>query len=383
MTESEPATLGLVLPGGGARGAYQVGAIKALAELVPSAQNPFPVIAGASVGAISASFLAANAARFDYGVSKLVELWQNLHCHDVYRTDFVSISLTGLHWVLSLTPFASFGLPAPRALLDNAPLSQFLSDHTEFSRIADAIKVGALKALCVTASSYDRGRAVTFFQGGPEIKEWNRSRRSGVATRMALEHLLASSALPFVFPAQRIGREHYGDGSLRQTSPLSPAIHAGANKILVITTRDRNPDPPPTAEDVKYPTLGAISGSMLDIIFMDNVDADIERAQRIDHTLSLVSEPRLSETSLREIEVIAIEPSEDIRTIARRHGDEMPWTIRMLLRRLGMWGQDWRLPSYLMFEPGYSGALIELGYRDTLARAEELRAFMSPKNATA
>jgi NTE family protein len=383
MKQIEPPTLGLVLPGGGARGAYQVGAIKALSELMPSARNPFPVIAGASVGAISASFLAANAARFDYGVSKLVDLWQSLHCHDVYRTDFVSVSLTGLHWVLSLTPFASFGLPAPRALLDNAPLSQFLSDHTEFSRIADAINVGALKALCVTASSYDRGRAVTFFQGHPEIKEWSRSRRTGVATRLALEHLLASSALPFVFPAQRIGREHYGDGSLRQTSPLSPAIHAGANKILVITTRDCNPDPPPAAEDVKYPTLGAISGSMLDIIFMDNVDADIERAQRIDHTLSLVSEPRLSETSLREIEVIAIEPSEDIRIIARRHADEMPWTIRMLLRRLGMWGQDWRLPSYLMFEPGYSRALIELGYRDTLARAEELRAFMGAKNATA
>ena len=160
-------TLGLVLPGGGARGAYQVGAIKALSELMPSAHNPFPVIAGASVGAISASFLAANAARFDYGVSKLVDLWQNLHCHDIYRTDFVSVSLTGLHWVLSLTPFASLGLPAPRALLDNAPLSQFLTDHTEFSRIADAINVGALKAVCVTASSYDRGQAVTFFQGEP------------------------------------------------------------------------------------------------------------------------------------------------------------------------------------------------------------------------
>ena len=370
------ATVGLVLPGGGARGAYQVGAIKALAELAPSAGNPFPVIAGASVGAITAAFLASNAARFDEGVTRLVDLWSNLHCDDIYRTDFTSVSLAGLHWILSLTPLTSLGLRNPRSLLDNAPLRQFLAKHTDFGRIADAVKERALRALCITASSYDRGRAVTFFQGVPEIEEWSRSRRDGIATPMTVEHLLASSALPFVFPAQRVGYEHYGDGSLRQTSPLSPAIHAGANKILVVTTRDRNPEPPIAAVEVNYPTLGAISGSMLDIIFMDNVDADIERAQRVDHTISLVPEPRLSETSLREIEVIALEPSEDIRYIARRHADDMPWTIRMLLRRLGMWGEDWRLPSYLMFEPTYCRALIELGYRDTMARSEELRAFI-------
>lgn len=376
MKDIATPTLGLVLPGGGARGAYQVGAIKALAELTPFDRNPFAVITGASVGAVSATFLAANAARFNEGVTKLVDLWQNLHCRDVYRTDFVSISLKGLHWILSLTPLASLGFPSPRSLLDNSPLRQFLIDHTEFDRIAEAVSAGALKAICVTASSYDRSRAVTFFEGEPQIKEWSRSRRAGVATRLTVDHLLASSALPFVFPAQRVGPEHYGDGSLRQTSPLSPAIHTGANKIIVITTRDRSLDPPTAEHEVQYPTLGAVSGSLLDIIFMDNVDADIERTQRIDHTLSLVAEPRLDETLLRDIDVIALDPSEDIRDIARRYAADMPWTIRMLLRRLGMWGQDWRLPSYLMFEPAYCRALIELGYRDTLARSEELIAFM-------
>lgn len=383
MNESTAATLGLVLPGGGARGAYQVGVIKALAELTPRNRNPFPVIVGSSVGAISAAFLAAHATRFNEGVAKLVELWQNLHCRDVYRTDFVSISLHGLHWVLSLTPIASLGLPNPRSLLDNDPLRQFLIDHTEFERISEAVKAGALKALCVTASSYDRGRAVTFFEGAPDIAEWSRARRDGVATRLTVDHLLASSALPLVFPAQRLGSEHYGDGSLRLTSPLSPAIHAGADKIIVITTRDRDIDPPTRPDEVQYPPLGTIGGSMLDIIFMDNVDADIERAQRIDHTLSLVAERRLGETSLRDIDVIALDPSEDIREIARRHAAEMPWTVRMLLRRLGVWGEDWRLPSYLMFEPGYCRALIELGYRDTLARSKELIAFISERPAAA
>jgi NTE family protein len=383
MKDVQAPTLGLVLPGGGARGAYQVGAIKALSELSSSARNPFPVIVGSSVGAISATFMAANAVRFDEGVEKLIDLWQNLHCSDVYRTDLASISLSGLHWVLSLTPLASLGLPNPRSLFDNAPLRQFLADHTEFDRIGEAVKAGALRALCVTASSYDRGRAVTFFEGDPGIGEWSRSRRDGMATRLTVDHLLASSALPYVFPAQRIGSEHYGDGSLRQTSPLSPAIHTGANRIVVVTTRDRNPDPPTAVEDVQYPTLGAISGSMLDIIFMDNVDSDIERAQRIDHTLSLVAEPRRAETSLHDIDVIALEPSEDVRDIARQYADEMPWTVRMLLRRLGMWGQDWRLPSYLMFEPAYCHALIDLGYRDTMARAKELTAFMAGQQATA
>jgi NTE family protein len=320
--------------------------------------------------------LAANAAHFRHGVKKLVRLWGNLHCSDVYRTDFASVSLIGLRWILALTPLTSFGLRPPRSLFDNEPLRDLLNRHADLGRIAGAVNENALHAVSVTASSYDRGQAVTFFQGAAGIDEWHRSRREGVATHLTIDHLMASAALPFIFPAQRIGREHFGDGSLRQTSPLSPAIHTGANRILVITTRDKNSDPPPRAGDVQYPSLGAIGGSMLDIIFMDNVDADVERAQRIDHTLSLVSGPRLTETSLREIEVMSLEPSEDIRDIARQHASAMPWTVRMLLRRLGVWGRDWRLVSYLMFEPPYCNALIELGYRDVLAKAGELLPFL-------
>jgi NTE family protein len=157
---------------------------------------------------------------------------------------------------------------------------------------------------------------------------------------------------------------------------LSPAIHTGANRILVINMRDAKPDAPPGEEDVRYPSLGTISGTMLDIIFMDNLEADIERTLRIDRTLSLVAAERSGETPLRDVAVMTIEPSRDLRSIAREHASAMPWTIRMLMRRLGLWGRDWRLPSYLMFEAPYCRALIDLGYADAMARSDELVEFL-------
>lgn len=368
-------TMGLVLPGGGARGAYQVGALKAIAEIVPGRSNPFPVITGTSVGAINAVALAARADDVRNGIAALERFWQGLRTDDIYRTDFASISLRGLHWVVSMTPLAALGIPNPRSLLDNTPLRDLLQEHLAFERIGAGIQSGALRAVSVTASSYDRGRAVSFFEGSPEIAEWSRARRDGVAARLSVDHVMAAAALPYVFPAQRIGREHFGDGSLRLTSPLSPAIHTGADRILVITARDGVPDPLPDDDSVAYPSLGVIGGSLLDIIFMDNVDADIERARRIDRTLALLATSDSEATALRDIEIMVLEPSQDVRDIARQHADAMPWTVRMLLRRLGMWGRDWRLASYLMFEPAYCRALMALGYRDTLARAREVAGF--------
>lgn len=372
-------TIGLLLPGGGARGAYQAGALKAIAEIIPADRIPFPVLAGVSVGAINAAALASRSGDFQSAVRALADMWQSLHTRDVYETDLASVSLRGLHWVVAMTPLAGLGLANPVSLLDNAPLRRLLASHLDLDGIERSIAAGHLRAVSVTASSYDRGRAVSFFQGAGDIETWTRARRDGVRTQITVDHLLAASALPFVFPAQRIGNEHFGDGSLRLTSPLSPAIHTGATRILVITVRDKRPDPPPAQDEASYPSLGAVAGNMLDIIFMDNVDADIERAKRIDQTLSLIPEQQRSRTRLQDIEVLVLEPSEDIRTIAHRHADEMPWTIRMLMRRLGLWGRDWRVPSYLMFEPAYCSALIELGYRDAMARASELRELLAPE----
>lgn len=368
-------TVGLVLPGGGARGAYQAGALDAIAEIAPEGVNPFPVITGASVGAINAVALATNALDFKKGVDRIIDFWDDLKTSDVYRTDLAKIMKGGAHWVASLTPLAGLGIPHPRSLLDNAPLGELLARNLDLGRIEAAIEAGALRAVGVTASSYDRARAITFFQGAPEIEDWVRVRRDGVAVRLTIEHLMASAALPFMFTAQRIGDEYFGDGSLRLTSPLSPAIHCGADRILVIGIRDAKPGEVARAEPV-YPSLGTLSGYLLDTIFMDNLDADIERARRVDHTLSLLPREQQSSTRLRDIDILVLQPSRDVRDIAREHAHEMPWTIRMLLRRLGVWGRDWRLPSYLLFEPGYCRALIDLGYTDTMARADEIREFL-------
>jgi len=370
------ARLGLVLPGGGARGAYQVGALQAIGELVEANRNPFQVISGASVGAVTAALLGANSERFKTGVKRLVNFWSNLHCSDVYCTDFTSISLRGAHWVVSLTPVASLGIPNPRSLLNNDPLRTMLEKRINFDRIETAIRNNSLRAVSITASSYDRGRAVTFYQGASDIQPWSRARREGRPTYLSVDHIMASVALPFIFPAQNIASEHYGDGSLRLTSPLSPAIHTGADKILVISSRDSRPDSEPAERNIEYPSLGAIGGTMLDIIFMDNVDADIERARRINKTLALVPAAQQHRTPLRRIEVFTLEPSRDLRDIAREHASAMPWTMRMLMRRLGLWGHDWRLPSFLMFEPAYCCALIELGYTDTYKRSEEIMRFI-------
>jgi NTE family protein len=241
--------------------------------------------------------------------------------------------------------------------------------------IDDAIRSGALRAIGVTASSYDRARAITFFQGVDGLEEWVRVRRDGIAVNIEIDHLMASAALPFIFPAQRVGDAYYGDGSLRLTSPLSPAIHCGADRILVIGIRDAKPVEATRADPV-YPSLGTLSGYLLDTIFMDNLDADIERARRVDHTLSLLPRQQQLSTRLRDIDILMVQPSRDVRDIAREHAHEMPWTIRMLLRRLGVWGRDWRLPSYLLFESGYCRDLIDLGYTDTMARADEIRDFL-------
>ena len=367
---------GLILAGGGARGAYQVGVLKGIAEFSVPGQNPFPVISGVSVGAINAVAIASQLEDFKEGVARLERMWIHLHASKVFKTGFWTITFSGLHWLAALT-LGWIGVSNPKSLFDTQPLRELLTRSINFTAITEAVEKGDLKAIGVTASSYACGRAITFFEGEKNLQEWKRGRREGVRERLSVDHVMCSTSLPLIFPAQPLGHDYYGDGSMRLISPLSPAIHLGADRILVIGTRDEIPDPVPSRGNIsEYPSLGRIGGYALDILFNENLGEDIDRAARINHTISLLSPAEAEKTPLKKIEILTIRPSKDIREIARKHARQLPWMIRLLLKSTGAWGGNWQLPSYLMFEPRFCRDLIELGYRDTLARKQQICRFL-------
>jgi NTE family protein len=366
----------LILPGGGARGAYQVGVLKAIQEICSGCENPFPIICGTSAGAINAAVLASHAHEFEVGVSRLEHFWSTMTCDRVYRTDAWTVFKSAVQWALSLSLGGRL-VANPKSLLDNQPLREFLGETLRLEGIKDAIACGSLHGLTITASGYTRAAAITFFEGHSSISEWHRARRHGAATRINLDHLLASAALPLLFPAVQIGNEYFGDGGMRMLSPLSPAIHLGADRVLVISTRDEKPDPIPQ-KPMPYPTLGEIGGYLLDTIFMDTLNSDLNRLNRINNTLDLLSPDLAEESSLKKIESLVIRPSRDLREVTREHMQAIPRSVRMLLRSLGGWGRDWRMASYLLFESVYCSELLIMGYQDGLNAREEITEFLKP-----
>lgn len=367
---------GLVLSGGGARGAYQVGVLSALADAAPG-PTPFPVITGVSVGAINAAVLAEQADDFRRGTDKLEALWRSLTCSQVFRADALHLLGRLSRWGFAL-PLGWAGVTAPKSLLDASPLGDLLRKEVEGPRIAAMIEEGYLKAFAVTASSYATGNSVTFFQGRAGAPDWARAKRSGEAATIGVEHILASAALPGVFQAQRLGKFWYGDGALRQTAPLSPAIRLGCDRLFLIAARDGTPDteddPVPEAEE--YPSIGVLGGQLLDIVFNDNLDADRERLSRINATLEAMVPERRAMTRLKAIDTLMVRPSEDVRFIAGKHLDEIPPAVKFVLGAIGGMKAPYVLPSYLTFEKGYIGALIDMGRRDAEAQMPELLRFI-------
>ena len=366
----------LILPGGGARGAYQVGVLKAIREFCPGNASPFPVICGTSAGAINAAVLASHAHEFDIGVQRLEQFWSSMYCARVYRTDAWSVFKSALHWALSLS-FAGRLVANPRSLLDNAPLRQFLEESLRLEGLDTAIDSGHLRGLTITASGYSCASAISFFQGQADIEPWNRVRRHGQRAQLGVDHLLASAALPLLFPAVQIGNEYFGDGGMRMLAPLSPAIHLGAERLLVITTRDEKPDPSPQTP-APYPTLAEIGGYLLDTIFMDTLNSDLNRLNRINQTLDLIAEESTGPGALKKVRSLVIRPSRDLREVTQEHMQDIPLAVRTLLRALGGWGKDWRMASYLLFESRYCKELIEIGYQDGLDAQEDIVEFLMP-----
>lgn len=374
------ANTALVLTGGGARAAYQVGVLKAIRELLrgSSRTTPFPILAGTSAGAINAAVLATHARNFAVGVEGLLHVWQNIHAEQVYRTDPMGIGATAIRWLGALT-LGWLTHRTPRSLLDNSPLHQLLERHVNLGRIDDAIAHQALRAISITCSGYNSGESVSFFQGRADLDPWRRSQRVGAHVKIDIDHLMASSAIPFIFPAVKLHREYFGDGSMRQLAPISPAIHLGAEKILVIGA-GRLPQEDERPEVNGYPSLAQIAGHTLSSIFLDSLWTDLERMNRINQTLTMIPEDRRRQngTPLRPIDVLVISPSQRLDHLASRHAHALPWPVRALLRGIGaMKRNGGALTSYLLFEPAYTCALIELGYGDTMARKDEVRSFFA------
>jgi NTE family protein len=373
---------GLVLSGGGARAGYQVGALRAIAEMHRGTTLPFNVVAGLSAGAINCITLAAGADNFRAAVDTLYDTWMALEPHQVYRTDAAELATLGARWIKDLTTGGLLGKSQSNYLLDTQPLRTLLTNRLDTTRIPEHIAKGLLRGVAVSATNYATSTIVTFYDGEAGLAPWLRNERIAVREQLTVEHVMASAAIPMFFPPVTIGGRTFGDGGLRMTAPVSPAIHLGADKILAIGIRHaRTRDETlalNSATDTQPVSAAQIAGVLLNSLFLDSLDDDIARLQRVNRTLGFVPEDARQKNPdlLRRIPTLLLSPSQDLSHLAADEYDKFPGMLRHLLRGIGATGESgWDLMSYLAFQPAYIGTLVELGYLDTLARRAEIEAF--------
>ena len=385
---------GLILTGGGARAAYQIGVLRAIANLLkeagwPAARNPFPVICGTSAGAINATALACSADNFALGLRRLERIWSSIEAHQVYKADSLAMLRSGATWLSLLSVgwmLRKWIKTPPSSLFDNAPLAELLNKVLDFSGLDASLASGSLHALAITASSYTTGMHLTFYQTLENIEPWLRSQRLAQRDFISVQHLLASSAIPFIFPSIPLNwngqLEFCGDGSMRQLAPISPAIHLGAQRVLIIGAGRMAEVRREVPEAVTYPSIAQIAGHAMSSIFLDSLAVDIERMTRINKTLSMLPEELRGKSELRPIETLVIAPSERIDEIATRHIKSLPAPIRVMLGGIGateMRGSA--LASYLLFEPSFTNELIALGFSDAMKKQAEVLTFFADGDA--
>ena len=382
----------LILTGGGARAAYQVGVMRAIAEMLPrGASSPFRIVCGTSAGAINAAALAAGSDDYGSTVADLEAIWLRLQVSDIYRADFLYFLRRFGRWLLSFFPTRNSS--ASVALLDNSPLATLLGREIDFSAIRNRIGEGSLEALAITASSYLTGMSVSFCAAADDVAMWLRSQRVGILAEISPIHLLASTAIPFVFPPVKIGDEYFGDGAMRQLAPTAAALHLGAERILVIgavrpghNAASGSPDVTPQSRS-HPPSAAQIGSHALACIFADALGTDLEKVQLVNVAARQIPPERLASSPmpLRNVELLVITPSEPLEALALDHLNALPPTLRIVLRRLGgTRAEGAGLLSYLLFDSAYCKALIALGYRDAQERREELlRHLTFPEHITA
>jgi len=371
-----------VLTGGGARAAYQVGALRALAELIPAKASPFQVIAGVSAGAINAVSIACGANDFRAATKHLFDMWGKLSPDCVYRTSALNLLGIGSRWLKDLAAGGILGSSRINYLLDTAPLRAMLAAKLPLSKLSLHFASGLLHGVAVSATSYADGLAVTFFDGSREIEPWRRSMRVGVRERLRLQHVLASSSIPIFFPPVKIGKLYYADGCVCMHNPLSPAIHLGADRILAIgvqTAKVPRIGNPPAIAHGDWLRPSEIAGVLMNALFLDALEADLERLERVNQTVSLLPADMrgTSAQPLRNIPVLALRPSQDLGSLAADQPVKFPRILRYLLKGIGAEGETGSdLLSYLAFEREYVGRLMQLGYEDTLKQRGAVEEFL-------
>lgn len=366
----------LVLSGGGARGAYQIGVLSAIRESLgkSSRECPFDVLVGVSAGSINAGALAATADNYRLSTMVLERIWRNIKPDHVFRTDLRSLSTISMKWMKDLSLGGVLGRTA-QSLLDTSPLKKLLAENFPFHRIESMIAAGYIEALAISATNISTTNSVTFVQDKGQFPLWKRFKRIAEKGHIGIDHLMASSAVPIFFPSVKVGDRYFADGCLRNVAPLSPAVHLGADKIFAINVRAREKINEHTVPHKSQSDIGETVGVLMNAVFMDAIDMDIERLNRINEIIKFVPESEMKKHQWRPIKVMSISPSENIANIASECSHKIPYVVRYLLKGLGTEKTTNNIASYILFDSEFCSRLIKLGYKDGMAQRDKIKEF--------